>query len=108
MKLNATERIFLMGLLPDKESYKLMKLMGKVRDELRFSEEETRKFDVDQKRMPDGQLQVMYNKEVGDAYYKEIEFIPEVLAHFAGKLKDLDNKKALSEELLTLYEKFVA
>jgi hypothetical protein len=84
-----------------------MAAFEKVKPKIRFTEEETRKFDIEQKVLNPQQVQVQYNKEVGEEYYVDIKIPSNLMGYIVGRLKKMSEEKKITENFLTLYEKFV-
>jgi len=108
VSLTVEERILLFGFLPQAGDYETIKEMLDVRDrQMIFDERETREYDISKVQTDDGRFQVSFNKESSEGYEKEIELSPRIAAHITGELERYNNEKKLSEQILTLYEKFV-
>ena len=108
MKLNVEDRIRIYEFIPDKGSYKIMKEATKAKKLLAFNEEEVRKFDISSGLASDGKsMQVAWNREIGNEHYVDIEFPPQILSIIVKGLKDKSEKGELTENLVSLYEKFV-
>ncbi len=104
------ERILIYSLLPQQGDYLLLKECLAYQDTIRFTEEEVRNYDISHLMTEDGRMQVTFNKEVAEGDPESIRSFktPALLAsHIAEQLGDLDRKKALTIQLLSLYEKFV-
>ena len=106
LKLTVEERILLFGLFPQQSDYETLVAFKKLEKELRFNEEESRKFDIDQV-VVDGQQQVKFNKEVTTGYLVDIQVPHRALSYFSEKLSEMSDKKVLSYPHIQLYEKFV-
>ena len=99
MKLNILERITLIDLLPKEGNFQTLKSLRVLREELSFSEEENKDFEI----KIEGDSVTW--KDQGQV--KEIE-IGEILhAIIANQLKELDRTEKLIEQHMSLYIKFV-
>lgn len=108
MKFTIEESILLFGFLPTVGDYETLKETMGVRDEqMIFNERETREYDIEKRVSDDGRVQVTFNKEASEGYFKEIKFPPRLKAHITSELERLNDEKKLNEQILTLYEKFV-
>jgi len=149
VKFTVEERILLFQLLPHKHNYQTLKQIIDLRNDIKFSEEETRKYDIyssfpaeikckncdivfnneggvvasaldgkytcpkcqsddtDVIKEDRSRSQITYNKEVSTGYEKEIK--PKVYAKAAITeiLDNMSKQKNLTEQYLSLYEKFV-
>lgn len=109
MKLTIFDRIILHELLPTNSDYKTLKQVMEFREkELKFDRDETEKYDISQERTSSGFVQVRFNREVAENYSKEVKIPTLVKAAIVNKLKELDSTKQLREDLIPIYEKFVA
>ena len=106
MKLSIAERILIHGLFPQQSDYETMKDLLKVRDLLKFTEEENRKYDVSQENAPNGGFQVKFNQEVAEGYEVDFKIPPRVASVVTEQLQSMNQNKQLTEQLLSLYEKF--
>lgn len=108
MKLNVEERIRIFEFIPFKGSYNIIKDAIQARKSLIFNEEEVRKYDISSEKAKDpNNVVVRWSKEVGNLYYKDIEFPLSILEVIVNRLKDKCEKGELTEDMMSLYEKFV-
>ena len=101
MKLTVHERLIVPALLPDKEDFLTLRILRKLREELSFTEEEHKKFKI----KVDG-TQVYWDKKADDDP-KDIEFGDIATKLIVEKLKSMNEKKELTADHISLYEKFV-
>ena len=99
MKLNVLERILLSQILPDKGSFSNLKLLRVVKEELSFSDKENKKLNFKQ----DGERMLWNNVDI----QKDIVFSEVVSKLIEDKLKELDKDEKLTEQHMSLYEKFI-
>lgn len=107
MELSIRDRILLLGSLEPKGDYHTLKEILEFRKELDFSEEEVRKFDIEQTESSNGQTQISFNYEASVGYDIDYQIKPRVISAIASGLKLLNDEKNLTEQFITLYEKFV-
>ena len=101
MKLNVSERLLLLNLLPATGNITSIKLLRKAKEELSFTEKENKDFGFVQ----DGEM-LQWNPGMGGVE-KDItigEIISEVIR---AELKKLDEEKKLTDQHISLYEKFI-
>lgn len=107
LKLTVEDRILIYGLIPQESDYETLRDFKKLEDELKFNEDETRRFDISQvKDEASGLAHVTFNKEVTEGHLKDINFPARANAAVVEKLHKLSNDKKLTYQYLPLYEKF--
>jgi hypothetical protein len=102
-KLNMPERLGVMGLLPKETNYVTLKILNNVRKKLAPSEEEKKEYEI--KLNPDGTLKSWNPEkavkettiEIGET---GVEFVKEAL-------RKLSDENKLTNQHLSLYEKFI-
>jgi ERCC4-related helicase len=100
MKFTVLERITLLGVLPASENYVTFKVIGNLKNELSFSDEEIKDFGM----KVDGD-QVTWNPlKVKEKDVEIGETLNEVITK---ELKKLDTEKKIDDKNASLYEKFV-
>uniref|UniRef100_A0A6M3XS10 Uncharacterized protein n=1 Tax=viral metagenome TaxID=1070528 RepID=A0A6M3XS10_9ZZZZ len=100
MELTVKERLVLMGMLPKEGNFLTLRLMRKLREALSFNEEEHKqlKFVQNGEQLSwDFTVVVVKDVEVGDV----------MLDVITKELKNKDKEGKLTEDHITLYEKFV-
>lgn len=100
MKLNVTERLMLLNLIPAEGTITTLKLTRVLKEELSFDEEENKALDFIQ----EGEM-LRWNQEadiVKDVHVGEI--MTELIK---TKLKKLNDEEKLTEAHVSLYDKFV-
>ena len=100
MELTVKERLILMNLLPKEGNFLTLRLMRKLRETLSFDEEEHKilKFVQNGEQLSwDFAADVVKDVEVGEV----------MLDVITNGLKDKDKEGKLTEDHITLYEKFV-
>ena len=100
MELNVLERILLVQTLPSEGSFTNLKLLRLVKEALSFDEEENKSLnfvmDGDMMRW-DESAAIVKDVEIGDVVHKLIK----------KKLMALDEQEKLTENHISLYDKFV-
>lgn len=102
VNLNVLERIMLSGLLPETGSYANFKLITDTRAALSFSQEEHDAINL--RPHEGGGLQWDPEHSLED---KAFEFGGVVISIIVAALKKLDDEETLTEQHITLYEKFM-
>jgi len=102
VELSVVERLLALGLLPQKTNYATHRAIETARMKLGFSEEEYAEFEI--KQTDDGM--VRWNPEKDKA--KEVNLGAVCLGELQSALKALDEKKELTAQFLSLYEKLIA
>ena len=97
MKLSVPERLHLMGLLPKEGDFITLKAIRQSREMLSFNED-AEEFGLKQE---DGRITWAKDEE------RDIDLPPRALPVIVEALVALDKEKRLSDEHVTLYEKFV-
>jgi hypothetical protein len=100
MKLSVKDRIVLLGILPATGDFLTLKIVRQLREELSFTEEETKILNLQN----DGQ-QVKWDAEADPM--KDVEIGVTAADLIVASLKKLDEKKELTQETFELYEIFV-
>ena len=100
MKLTVHERLILPALLPSKEDFLTLRILRKLKEDLSFSEEEHKKLKFRQE-----DTQIFWDTK--SATEKDIEFGDIATKLIVEKLKSMNEKKELTTEHISLYEKFV-
>lgn len=104
-KFNVFERLFLLnGVLPPTGNYTELKIIGRLKNELSFSEEEHEHYEI--KIQPDGKLSVTTN-EVRLAEKKTIACGKRAKEVIVNGLKELHRTKKMNPGHILLYERFV-
>jgi len=100
MELTVKERLTLQTLLPKESNFITLKLVRRLREELSFDDEENKKlqFKVDGDR-----LTWDFNNEV----VKDVVMGDTVTNMVVAELKKKDEQSKLTEDLFSLYEKFI-
>lgn len=101
MQLNIAERVQLIAILPNVGNYATLKIVRELREELSFTEKDHEDFGITYSA--DGKT-VSWNKDG----LKDFEFGKVSTKVIVDKLKELDSKEALTQDLYPLYEKFVS
>lgn len=100
MKLNVLERALALGLLPEKGDFATLRAVQEARTNLALTEDEVKEFNFVQN---DKQLtwNIAGNEEREIALNSTAERI------IREKLTEVDEKKELTKEFMSLFEKFV-
>ena len=107
MKLVVHERIALVGLLPMKGDYAALKTLRRAKEILSFTPEELELYEIKSVAGPDGKPNITWNAEMASKHVKDCpvdEFTTNVIR---DKLAELNKKRELTEQYMSVYEKFV-
>lgn len=109
MKLGIEDRIILYGLFPQEGEYELLKAFREMEPLIKFTEEETRNYDIKQVSVENGNSQITYNKEVADENKdgKEVKVPHRALSHCIDRLEKMSSEGKLTYQLMPIYEKLV-
>lgn len=100
MKLTVLERLILLNIIPREGDYKSIKIIRKLKEALSFDEKEHKLLKFRQ----EGQATRWEDNVIKD---KEIE-IGEIATNLIKEtFKTLNTQKKITEEMLSLYEKFI-
>lgn len=108
MKLAIFERILIHGLIPTEHDYETLKAIEIFKKDLSFNKDEVAKFDIETLELANGSHQVKFNLEAAHEYEVDIKMPARVKSVLTEKLVKLNKDKKLTEQLLSLYEKFCA
>ena len=100
MKLNVIERLILLNVLPPTGDFTSIKLLREVKEELSFNEEENKALNFIQGE--DGMLRWNDEQIEKDILVGEI-----VTGLVKIELKKLDEEKKLTEDHISIYDKFM-
>ena len=100
MELGVFDRLILLNVLPKEGDFTTIKIVRKLREDLSFSEEEHKALEF---KFDEGNVQWKQNADTP----KEIEIGEKAQDVIVETLKKLSNDKKLTEQHLSLYDKFV-
>lgn len=101
-ELTVLERLVLLNILPKEGDFTTIKLMRKLRESLSFDEEELKKIEFHQ----EGD-QTRWNEKNASTILKQIQIGEKMLDIIHDALRKLNSEKKLTNEHLSLYERFV-
>jgi hypothetical protein len=105
MKLTVSERLSLLGLLPDESNYAGVREIFRTRTVLGLTGDEAQLIEVEP--MNDGTGRIQWNHEKALGVIADIplgEWMTEVIR---GVLRDMDREQKITPEIMSLYEKFI-
>jgi hypothetical protein len=102
MELNVDERLLLTMILPREGDITTIKIVRELREALSFSEEEHALFEISYNKE---QSRVEWNK--GKAVPVDIPLGAKAMSVVVEALEKLDKDKKLSEQHISLYDKFM-
>ena len=100
MKFNVLERVMLMGVLPQSFNYADYRILNELKTATSFSEKEM-------KALKMTQVGEQINWEVTNSPDKEIVVGKRATEIVVAALKKLDAEEQLTDQLISLYEKFI-
>jgi hypothetical protein len=100
MKLTVLERLYLLALLPQKEEISVLKIIRDLKNSLSLTEEEYKEFDV----KVEGGITRWNEKGLEE---REISIGEVATKVCVNALKEADKQKLLTEQHISLYDKFV-
>jgi hypothetical protein len=101
MKLSILERLVLGNILPQKGNYTTMIAVKEIRDKIAITLEEIKKYEI----VSDEQ-QTRWSKE-GEHYEIDVEFGKTLSVIIKEALQEKNKTNELTQEMISLYEKFV-
>ena len=102
IKLTVKERLVIQSLLPKEGNFMTLKLMRILKEELSFSDEEIKKLEFVQS----GEL-LNWNQEAAEGVVKDVEVGETMMNLIVETLSDMNKNSKLTDDHITLYEKFV-
>lgn len=103
MKLNVLERLMLQTLLPREGNFANLKLIRVAKEALSFNEEELKHLNI-RETGEGADRKMLWNDGLPD---KEITLGETATTMVEKALKEKDEKGQLTDELISLYEKFI-
>jgi len=100
MKLTVLERLYLLVLLPQKEDITILKIVRDLKNSLALTEEEYKEFDVKEENG-----KTRWNAKGLEE--REIPIGEMAIKVCANALKEANKNKLLTEQHISLYDKFV-
>lgn len=107
MKLDVHERIVCLSLLPAQGDYAALKTIRRAKEMLSFSPQELEFFELKNITTPEGKPQVVWNKDKANQAIKDIPVDEYTTNLIRNALAELNKKRNLTEEHMSIYDKFV-
>lgn len=107
MLLEVHERMQLAQLLPAKGHYEMISTLARQREVLLLTPEEAETINLQKVTTPDGSTRHTWDLSKVNLVVKDIPIDAFWTKYFKKKLVELEGKGELTEQLLSLYEKFV-
>ena len=104
MKLNISERINLLSILPTESNYITHKIVTDLKIELSFSEDEIKDYSIESHQEGE-QAYTIWNQAA--AKDKDVSIGEKATDIIVDALKKIDEDNKITEQTATLYEKFV-
>jgi len=106
VKLNISERIALLGVLPQQGNVITLRIIRELQSRLSFKEEELEHYNVQNHVNPDGSARVTWNPELSKEE-KDVAIGESATGVIKEQLIKLNAQNRLHVSMLPLYEKFV-
>lgn len=106
MILEVHERLALLQLLPNESDYKALKTIRRAKEMLSFTPEEQKILEM-KNTVVDGKPQLTWNAGKVNEIAKDVPIDEYITNLFRVALAELNNKGKLTEQTMSLYEKFV-
>ncbi|MCJ7828250.1 MAG: hypothetical protein MUP81_00720 [Dehalococcoidia bacterium] len=100
MKLSVRERLVILSVLPPEGDFITLKVVGKLKNDLSFSEDEIKLY-----KFVQAESSVTWDNKIEQE--KAIEIGTKAKTVIAEALEKLDKEKKLREDHISIYEKFV-
>ena len=107
MLLEVLERFQLVQMLPAEGKYEALKTIRRQRESLSFEPEEIKLLGITSNANPDGSVATTWDGTKASLVVKDIPIDEYMTNFFRKKLAGIEEEGKLSENLVSLYEKFV-
>lgn len=107
MKLEVHERIALLSLLPREGTYEALKTFRRAREMLSFTPEELEFYEMKNAPGPDGKIQAQWSGKKASEAVKDIPVDEYTKNAVVKALAEMEKKGKLTDQFLSVYEKFV-
>lgn len=107
MKLEVHERIALLQLIPLEGDYAALKTLRRAREMLSFTPEELKYLEMRNETGADGKMRTIWNVTRAAEAVKDCPVDEYTTSVFRNKLAEMDRKNKLTEQYMSVYEKFV-
>jgi len=105
--LEVHERMQLMSMLPVKGGYAELETMRKQREMLSFTADEVKELDLKQVQQPNGNQKWTWDVDQAPKVVRDVPVGEYMTNYFRKKLVDIEKDGELTEQNMSLYEKFV-
>jgi hypothetical protein len=107
MLLEVHERMQLVSLMPVEGGYEALKTMRRQREMLSLMPEEMKILDYKEEKLPNGNTKVHWDVNKTSKVVKDVPVDEYMTNFFRKKLSELEAEGKLTEQTMSLYEKFV-
>jgi hypothetical protein len=107
MKLEVHERIVLVSLLPSEGDYAALKTIRRAKEMLAFTPDEMKYYEFSDVIGPDGKPNVHWSPEKASKAVKDCPIDEYTTNLIRDKLADMNKRLKLTDQYMSLYEKFV-
>ena len=107
MKLEVHERLALLTLLPNEGDYAALKTIRRAREMISFTPGEMEFYEIKSVTGPDGRPQTQWSSAKAAEAVKDCPVDEYTMNVIRDKLADLNKRKKLTEQYMSVYDKFV-
>jgi len=104
MKLNISERINLLGILPTESNYVTLKIVTDLKNNLSFSEDEIKEYSIKSHQEGEKMFTVWNQEKAKD---KDVNIGEKATDIIVEALEKIDKENKINEQTAILYEKFI-
>ena len=106
MLLEVHERFQLVQMLPAEGTYEALKTVRRQKESLSFTPEEIKILGLESTQNPDGSVSTTWDGAKANRVVKDVPIDEYMTSYFRKKLAQIEDEGKLSENLMSLYEKF--
>ena len=107
MKLEVHERLALLTLLPAEGDYAALKVIRRAKEMISFTQEEVDFYEIKTVPGADGRPQMQWSTAKAAEAIKDVPVDEYIVNLIRDKLSDLNKKHKLTEQYMSVYDKFV-
>ena len=107
MLLEVHERMQLLNLMPVEGGFEELKAIRRQREILSFTLEEKNILELESVKQPDGSIQTNWKGENAPQVVKDVPIDEYMTNFFRKRLAEMESNGKLTEQSMSLYEKFV-
>ena len=107
MKLEVHERLALLPLLPAEGDYAALKVIRRAKEMISFTQEEVDFYEIKTVPGADGRPQTQWSSAKAAEAIKDVPVDEYIVNLIRDKLADLNKRHKLTEQFMSIYDKFV-